>query len=95
MGWFFFLCYLGKCKYILVWRLMLKFEKLMKFFMLWRNKNGKRFVLGFVWESSLNLDCDILVYVYLGLGLNLGSIFFVLSRVLMLYYCFGWDLYFY
>lgn len=91
---FFFSCYLGTCKYILVWRLMLKFEKSMKFFMLWRNKNGKRSVLGFVWESSLNLDCDILVHVYLGLGSNPGSTSSVLSRALMLYHCPGWDLYF-
>lgn len=94
LGWFYFSCYLGKCKYILVWRLMLKFEKSMKFFMLWRNKNGKRSVLGFVWESSLNLDCDILVHVYLGLGSNPGSTSSVLSRALMLYHCPGWDLYF-
>lgn len=93
-GLIFFSCYLGTCKYILVWRLMLEFEKSMKFFMLWRNKNGKRSVLGFVWESSLNLDCDILVHVYLGLGSNPGSTSSVLSRALMLYHCPGWDLYF-
>lgn len=93
-GLIFFFMLFGNMQVHSSMEINVKVWKINEFFMLWRNKNGKRSVLGFVWESNLNLDCDILVHVYLGLGSNPGSTSSVLSRALMLYHCPGWDLYF-